>query len=103
MSLTDTARHWLRGWPLATAASRWDVNVAMPHLRGKWSPTKAILRTLEVLFNEGIPLLPWRPRRASINLILQVALQTGNGVDPSGFVAPGNNRCGKVSFLLPSA
>jgi hypothetical protein len=24
------------------------VNVAMPHLRGKWSPTKAILRTLEV-------------------------------------------------------
>ena len=26
------------------------MNVAMPHLRGRWSPTKAILRTLEVLF-----------------------------------------------------
>ena len=26
----------------ATAASRSDVNVAMPHLRGRWSPTKAI-------------------------------------------------------------
>src|ERR1700692_3434650 len=48
MSLTDTARHWLRGCALWTAASRSDVNVAMPHLRGKWSPTKAILWTLEV-------------------------------------------------------
>src|SRR6058998_463681 len=50
MSLTDTARHRLWGCALATAASRSDVNVAMPHLRGKWSPTKAILRTLEALF-----------------------------------------------------
>src|ERR1700720_4380878 len=48
MSLTDTARHWLRGCAAATAANKSDVNVAMPHLRGKWSPTKAILRTLEV-------------------------------------------------------
>src|SRR5258708_23117430 len=48
MSLTDTARHWLWGCALLTAASRSDVNVAMPHLRGKWSPTKAILWTLEV-------------------------------------------------------
>src|ERR1700674_1199566 len=48
MSLTDTARHWLWGCALWTAASRSDVNVAMPHLRGKWSPTKAILSTLEV-------------------------------------------------------
>jgi hypothetical protein len=38
------------GYALATEASRSDVNVAMPHLRGKWSPTNAILRTLEVLF-----------------------------------------------------
>src|SRR5579872_4143246 len=50
MSLTDTARHWLWGCALATAASRSDVNVAMPHLRGKWSPTKAIFPTLELLF-----------------------------------------------------
>jgi hypothetical protein len=27
-----------------------EVNVAMPHLRGKWSPTKAILRTFVVVF-----------------------------------------------------
>src|SRR6516225_5784917 len=58
MSLTDTARHWFWGCALATAASRSDVNVAMPHLRGKWSPTKAILRTLELSFIAGIPLLP---------------------------------------------
>ena len=31
MSLTDTARHWLAGCAAATAASRSDVNVAMPH------------------------------------------------------------------------
>src|ERR1700733_10769595 len=48
MSLTETAKHWLWGCVAATAASKSDVNVAMPHLRGKWSPTKAILRTLEV-------------------------------------------------------
>src|SRR5579883_591194 len=47
MSFTDTAKHWHCGCEPATAASRSDVNVAMPHLRGKWSPTKAILRTLE--------------------------------------------------------
>ncbi len=50
MSLTDTEKHWLWGCAVATAASRSDVNVAMPHLRGKWSPTKAILRTLEASF-----------------------------------------------------
>src|SRR5574340_311880 len=50
MSLTDTARHWLCGCALWTAASRSAVKVAMPHLRGKWSPTKAILRTLDVSF-----------------------------------------------------
>ena len=32
------------------------MNVAMPHLRGKWSPTKAILRILELLFMRS-PLL----------------------------------------------
>src|SRR5271157_3537984 len=47
MSLTETERHWLWGCSAATAASRSDVNVAMPHLRGKWSPTNAILRILE--------------------------------------------------------
>src|SRR5438309_9522246 len=50
MSFTDTEKHWLSGFAAATAASRSDVNVAMPHLRGRWSPTKAILRTLEGLF-----------------------------------------------------
>src|SRR5687767_10619251 len=50
MSLTETEKHWLCGCAAATAASRSDVNVAMPHLRGKWSPTKAILRTLEFSF-----------------------------------------------------
>src|SRR5512144_1839056 len=58
MSLTETARHWLWGWALATAASRSDVNVAMPHLRGRWSPTKAILRTFDVACMKAIPLLP---------------------------------------------
>src|SRR5580658_3222818 len=48
MSFTDTAKHWLWGCAVWTAASRSVVNVAMPHLRGKWSPTKAILRTLDV-------------------------------------------------------
>src|ERR1700674_1338081 len=47
MSFTDTEKHWLWGCAVATAASRSDVNVAMPHLRGKWSPTHAILRILE--------------------------------------------------------
>src|SRR5260370_41172789 len=47
MSLTATQKHWLWGCADATAPSRSDVKVAMPHLRGKWSPTKAILRTLE--------------------------------------------------------
>jgi hypothetical protein len=32
----------------ATAASKSDVNVAMPLLLGKWSLTKAILRILEI-------------------------------------------------------
>src|SRR5437870_13881401 len=47
MSFTDTEKHWLWGCAAATAASRSDVNVALPHLRGKWSPTNAILRILE--------------------------------------------------------
>src|SRR5258708_39883824 len=47
MSFTDTEKHWLWGCAAATAASRSEVNVAMPHLRGKWSPTNAILRILE--------------------------------------------------------
>src|SRR6516162_1854486 len=50
MSFTDTEKHWLWGFASATAASRSDVNVAMPHLRGKWSPTNAILRTLDPSF-----------------------------------------------------
>src|ERR1035438_8934598 len=62
MSLTDTARHWLWGCALATAASKSDVNVAMPHLRGKWSLTKAILRTLDALFMKAFLccLAAWR-------------------------------------------
>src|SRR6516165_7512484 len=50
MSLTETEKHWLWGCACATAASKSDVNVAIPHLRGKWSPTKAILRTLPFSF-----------------------------------------------------
>src|SRR5882724_12666797 len=50
MSFTDTEKHWLWGCAAATAASKSDVKVAMPHLRGKWSPTNAILRTLEPSF-----------------------------------------------------
>src|SRR3970040_1471741 len=63
MSFTDTATHWLWGCALATAASRSDVNVAMPHLRGKWSPTKAILRTLESFFMQAFLCCPAAPRR----------------------------------------
>ena len=37
------------------------MNVAMPHLRGRWSPTKAILRTLEVLFMKAFLCLSSRP------------------------------------------
>src|SRR5271156_1174380 len=47
MSFTETEKHWLLGCTAATAESKSDVNVAMPHLRGKWSPTNAILRILE--------------------------------------------------------
>src|SRR5947208_15913732 len=50
MSFTDTDKHWLWGCAAATAASRSDVNVAKPHLRGKLSPTNASLRTLEPSF-----------------------------------------------------
>src|SRR5438128_11652643 len=50
MSFTDTEKHWLWGCAAATETSRSDVNVAMPHLRGKWSPTNAISRTLELSF-----------------------------------------------------
>src|SRR5437879_9036055 len=50
MSFTDTEKHWLWGCAAATETSRSDVNVAMPHLRGKWSPTNAISRTLEPSF-----------------------------------------------------
>src|ERR1017187_6909661 len=60
MSFTDTEKHWLWGCAAATAASRSDVNVAMPHLRGKWLPTNAILRTLESSFmrQSFIPRVP---------------------------------------------
>src|SRR5271170_2711750 len=54
MSFTETEKHWLWGCAAATAASRSDVNVAIPHLRGKWSPTKAILWTLEASFMGGL-------------------------------------------------
>ena len=43
-----------------------------------------------------------RTPTASINPILRVVLQAGNAVDPSGFAAPGNNKLGKVAFLLTS-
>src|ERR1700685_3997089 len=50
MSLTETHRHWLCGYALCTADSRSVVKVAMPHLRGRWSPTNAILRIFAVSF-----------------------------------------------------
>src|ERR1700724_1748353 len=50
MSLTETQRHWLCGYWLWTADSKSVVNVAIPHLRGRWSPTKAILRIFPVSF-----------------------------------------------------
>src|SRR5260370_8750840 len=61
MSFTATEKHWLWGCAVATAASRSDVNVAMPHLRGKWSPTNAILRILETSFM-GQAFIPRAPR-----------------------------------------
>src|SRR5712691_8867689 len=61
MSFTATEKHWLWGCAVATAASRSDVNVAMPHLRGKWSPTNAILRILEPSFM-GQSFIPRTPR-----------------------------------------
>ena len=48
MSLTEAQRHWLSGYAFCTADSRSVVKVAMPHLRGRWSPTKAILRIFAV-------------------------------------------------------
>src|ERR1700677_3206175 len=54
MSLTETHRHWLSGYTLCTADSKSVVKVAMPHLRGRWSPTKAILRIFAVS-------LKWNP------------------------------------------
>ena len=56
---------WLWGCAPATAASRSVVNVAMPHLRGKWSPTKAILRTLECFFHEMLSTLSARTMNLS--------------------------------------
>jgi hypothetical protein len=50
MSLTETHRHWLCGYSFCTADSRSVVKVAMPHFRGKWSPTKATLRIFAVSF-----------------------------------------------------
>src|SRR5712691_3609377 len=58
------------------------------------------LTDFRIAFHQGISLLSSGP--ASINLILRVALQTGNGVDPSSSVAPGNNKLGKVAFLSTS-
>src|SRR5438309_2094060 len=98
MSFTDTARHWLWGCPLATAASRSDVKVAIPHLRGRWSPTKATLRILEALFMKTKFLAAWRLGAVLIKLVLQVASPRGNGVDPSDFAAPGSNKAAKAAF-----
>src|SRR6266852_7493417 len=61
MSFTASEKHWLWGCAVATAASRSDVNVAMPHLRGTWSPTNAILRILETSFM-GQSFIPRTPR-----------------------------------------
>src|SRR5208283_2261879 len=91
MSLTDTARHWRWGCPLATAASRSDVNVAMPHLRGRWSPTKAILRTLEALF-----------MKAFLYCLLRAALQRGSEGDPADSATRDNNRWRKAASLSTS-
>jgi hypothetical protein len=49
--------------------------VAMPHLRGKWSPTKAILRTMDV----GTPWLPGELRAASVKSILRVGQRVEGG------------------------
>ena len=52
------------------------MNVAMPHLRGKWSPTKAILRTLEV-FHEAFHLAPCALALSINRTRFEVALKHG--------------------------
>lgn len=98
MSLTETEKQWLRGCVFATAASKSDVNVAIPHLRGGWSPTKAIFRTLAVSFIT-LSLRPEAFSTPSINRIPPVALKLENEADPLGFVAPGSSRGQTVAFL----
>src|SRR5271157_120179 len=105
MSLTDTQRHWLRGCAVATAASRSDVNVAMPHLRGKWPPTKAILRSLEFSFmrHSFHSLRPALPMR-------QPSPTSGRGVsslaekeDPPPCPGTGRVKTGRECSSLPSS
>src|SRR5213592_2623976 len=44
MSLTGTTKHSVSGFRAETASRRSWVKVAMPHLRGRYVPTNAILR-----------------------------------------------------------
>src|ERR1700733_8494197 len=70
MSLTETHRHLLCGYWFCTADSRSVVKVAIPHLRGKWSPTKAILRIFAVSFR-------WNPLVAMLSASFIVRLLPG--------------------------
>src|SRR3974390_834617 len=96
MSFTETEKHWLCGFALATAASRSDVNVAIPHLRGKWSPTKAIWRTFESSFMGST--LARRTGTVLINPSPSVAPDPANEEDLSGFAAPDSSRAETVAF-----
>src|SRR5258707_15635573 len=99
MSFTDTEKHWLLGCAAATAASRSDVKVAMPHLRGKWSPTKAILRTLEVSFMRH----SFAAQRAPQCFDQSDSPGCATGGKLNGalkfFMSPENKRLGKGAFL----
>src|SRR6516162_2720502 len=121
MSFTETEKHWLSGFAAATAASRSDVNVAMPHLRGKWSPTNAILRTLNPSFirQSFIPRAPQCYAHESARQLRMCRLSvkwegafsgSGDSVLRVGvFKACGSARCrppplfGKPLFVAPSA
>src|SRR5271169_1561450 len=102
MSFTDTEKHWLWGCAAATAASRSVVNVAMPHLRGKWSPTNAILRSLESssmrqpLHSSRPALLCTRVRAPTANEPPQRELGKDSGSVDSVLRAVVFNACGSA-------
>src|ERR1051326_1007277 len=102
MSLTDTAKQCVWGYTPATAARRSVVKVAMPHLRGKWSPTNAIVRILDVSFIRVFPssgcLYPpiFRLPHRIVHLLYDVAeLDSG---PPSLFGSLGNRRCYRYRY-----